>query len=30
MPVQFATAPLHTDEDGTTVVTYTFVPAAPT
>jgi uncharacterized OB-fold protein len=27
MPVRFATAPLHTDEDGTTVVTYTFVPA---
>lgn len=30
MPVRFATAPLHTDEDGTTVVTYTFVPAAAT
>ena len=27
MPVRFATAPLHTDEEGTTVVTYTFVPA---
>jgi uncharacterized OB-fold protein len=27
MPVRFATAPLHTDDDGTTVVTYTFVPA---
>ena len=27
MPVRFATAPLHTDEDGTTVVTYTYVPA---
>jgi uncharacterized protein len=25
--VRFATAPLHTDDDGTTVVTYTFVPA---
>jgi uncharacterized protein len=30
MPVRFATAPLHTDDDGTTVVTYTFVPAGPT
>jgi uncharacterized protein len=29
MPVRFATAPLHTDDDGTTVVTYTFVPAGP-
>jgi uncharacterized protein len=28
MPVRFATAPLHTDEEGTAVVTYTFVPAA--
>jgi uncharacterized OB-fold protein len=27
MPMQFATAPLHTDDDGTIVVTYTFVPA---
>jgi uncharacterized OB-fold protein len=26
MPLRFATAPLHTDDDGTTVVTYTFVP----
>jgi uncharacterized OB-fold protein len=26
MPVRFATAPLHTDDDGTTVLTYTFVP----
>jgi uncharacterized protein len=25
-PVRFATTPLHTDDDGTTVVTYTFVP----
>jgi uncharacterized protein len=27
MPVRFATTPLHTDDDGTTVVTYTFAPA---
>lgn len=27
MPVRFALAPLHTDDDGTQVVTYTFVPA---
>jgi uncharacterized protein len=27
-PMRFATAPLHTDEDGATVLTYTFVPAA--
>lgn len=27
MPVRFGTAPLHTDDDGTTVLTYTFVPA---
>ncbi len=29
MPVRLATAPLQTDDDGTTVVTYTFVPAGP-
>ncbi len=29
MPVRFATAPLHTDDEGTTVVTYTFVPVGP-
>jgi uncharacterized protein len=29
MPVRFATAPLDTDDEGTTVVTYTFVPAGP-
>ena len=28
MPVRFSTVPLHTDDEGTTVVTYTFVPAA--
>jgi hypothetical protein len=28
MPVRFALAPLHTDDDGTEVVTYTFAPAA--
>jgi uncharacterized protein len=28
MPVRFALAPLHTDDDGTQVVTYTFVPSA--
>jgi uncharacterized protein len=28
MPVRFSTAPLHTDDDGNQVVTYTFVPAA--
>jgi uncharacterized OB-fold protein len=27
MPVRFALAPLHTDDDGTQVVTYAFVPA---
>jgi uncharacterized protein len=27
MPVQFALAPLHTDDDGNQVVTYAFVPA---
>jgi hypothetical protein len=27
MPVRFALAPLHTDDDGTQVVTYTFAPA---
>lgn len=27
MPVRFTTAPLHTDDDGVEVVTYTFVPA---
>jgi uncharacterized protein len=26
MPMRFATTPVHTDDDGTTVVTYTFVP----
>jgi uncharacterized OB-fold protein len=30
MPVRFATVPLHTDDDGTTVETYTFVPDEPT
>lgn len=30
MLVRFATTPVHTDEDGTTVVTYTFVPASAT
>jgi uncharacterized OB-fold protein len=30
MPVRFATAPLHGDEDGTAVMTYTFVPASTT
>jgi uncharacterized OB-fold protein len=29
MPVRFATAPLHTDDEGTTVVTYTFAPVGP-
>ena len=28
MPVHFALAPLHTDDDGTEVVTYAFAPAA--
>ncbi|MFL6241462.1 MAG: Zn-ribbon domain-containing OB-fold protein [Acidimicrobiia bacterium] len=28
MPVRFALASLHTDDDGTEVVTYTFAPAA--
>jgi uncharacterized protein len=27
MPVRFALAPLHTDDDGAQVVTYAFVPA---
>jgi uncharacterized protein len=27
MPVRFATTPLHIEDDGTTVVTYAFVPA---
>jgi uncharacterized OB-fold protein len=27
MPVRFALAPLHTDDDGKQVVTYTFAPA---
>jgi uncharacterized protein len=27
MPVRFALTPLHTDDDGDQVVTYTFVPA---
>jgi uncharacterized OB-fold protein len=27
MPVQFALTPLHTDDDGNDVMTYTFVPA---
>jgi uncharacterized protein len=30
MPVQFALAPLHTDDDGNQVVTYTFTPAGST
>jgi uncharacterized OB-fold protein len=29
MLVRFATAPLNTDDEGTTVVTYTFVPVGP-
>jgi uncharacterized OB-fold protein len=29
-PVRFALAPVHTDEDGTEVVTYTFAPAEGT
>ena len=27
MPMRFALAPLHTDDDGAQVVTYTFAPA---
>jgi uncharacterized OB-fold protein len=30
MPMQFALAPLHTDDDGNEVVTYTFAPAGGT
>jgi uncharacterized OB-fold protein len=30
MEMNFATVPLHTDDDGTAVVTYTFVPAGTT
>jgi uncharacterized OB-fold protein len=30
MPMRFALAPLHTDADGTQVVTYAFAPAATT